>query len=293
MFVSSSQPQCSEHHPQHPDARFALVCGNKVALLPNITDFAAGSVSALHKAHDLAVMKALNHSDSGTPVFLGYWHQSAQAFPCYALLCDNDFAEVLQSFVKWVALRELSAAINSEQFELLATAIQLEHWRNDHRFCGRCGQLTALHSSERSLLCTGCGFSAYPRISPCIIVLVHRGDHCLMARNRQFSPGKFSVIAGFVEAGEHVESAVKREVKEEVGIDVSSLQYIQSQPWPYPGQLMLGFFAEYAGGELQPDGDEIVEADWYHYQKLPYVPSQGSLSGQLIRQFVQRCEKRE
>jgi NAD+ diphosphatase len=140
------------------------------------------------------------------------------------------------------------------------------------------------------LICPSCTHHAYPRISPCIITLVEDGDRILLAHNARFDENRFSTLAGFVEAGESVEQAVAREIKEEVGVDIGEFRYFKSQAWPFPDSLMLAFFAQYQGGELQPDGVEITEARWFTRDELNSVtlPPKFSISRQLIDDWVNR-----
>lgn len=184
-------------------------------------------------------------------------------------------------------LRSLLSVSKSEQeYVVLSRAAQLVTWHNEHQFCGRCGVKMHHHSVDLAKHCPACELTQYPRISPCIIVLVMKGDECLLARSPRFPPGRFSTLAGFIEAGESAESAVHREIKEEVGIDVKNVRYVQSQSWPFPHSLMLGFFADYAAGVLKPDGEEIVEAHWYKKDQLPNLPPSFTISRALIDRFV-------
>lgn len=180
----------------------------------------------------------------------------------------------------------LSVSKNEQEYVVLSRAAQLVTWHNEHRFCGRCGVEMQHHSVDLAKHCPACGLTQYPRISPCIIVLVMKGDECLLARSPRFPPGRFSTLAGFIEAGESAESAVHREIKEEVGIDVKNVRYVQSQSWPFPHSLMLGFFADYAAGVLKPDGEEIIEAHWYKKDQLPNLPPSFTISRALIDRFV-------
>ncbi len=126
----------------------------------------------------------------------------------------------------------------------------------------------------------------FPRLSPAIIVLIHRGDEVLLARSHRFPEGMYSALAGFVEPGETVEGALQREVEEEVGLQVQNLEYRGSQPWPFPNSLMLGFFAEYAGGEIVLEEAEIAEAAWFPTSALPNIPGPISIANRLITSWV-------
>ncbi|SIS76634.1 NAD(+) diphosphatase [Neptunomonas antarctica] len=180
----------------------------------------------------------------------------------------------------------LSVSQDEHEYVLLSRAAQLIVWHNEHRFCGRCGHEMTHHKVDLAKHCSHCDLVQYPRISPCIIVLVVDGDRCLLARSPRFPPGRFSTLAGFIEAGETAEAAVHREVREEVGIEIKNVRYIQSQSWPFPHALMLGFVADYAAGELLPDGVEIEEAHWYQRDAMPDLPPSFAISYTLIERFL-------
>lgn len=185
--------------------------------------------------------------------------------------------------------RQLLLGRGLQDFTLIGLANQLLNWQLSHRFCGHCGGLTTPHDRERSLVCPACKLHFYPRINPCVIVLVSRGRQLLLARHNKAGGSYFSCLAGFMEAGETPEETVAREVREEVGIEVENIRYIKSQSWPFPSQLMLGFFADYKSGEIEVDGHEIAEAHWYEPEELPLSPAAGiSVAGQLIELFLQR-----
>lgn len=184
-------------------------------------------------------------------------------------------------------LRSLLFTSSAEVLGLVSRATQLLNWHKTHQFCGSCGQPMASHASEYAMCCESCNRADYPRISPCIIVVVTHGDKCLLARQAHWPPGRYSVIAGFVEVGETAEQAVCREVFEEVGLEIDSVRYVSSQPWPFPSQLMLGFIARAKTTEINVDGVEISEAQWCHYQQLPeFIPPTNVIAGELIRTFV-------
>lgn len=185
-----------------------------------------------------------------------------------------------------VTLRSLLAQAKDEQeYARHSRAAQLATWHDQHRYCGRCGSTMRDHAQDLARQCTSCGLTQYPRISPCIIVLVRRGEQCLLARAPHFAPGRFSTLAGFIEAGESAEQAVAREIMEEVSIEVQNIRFFASQSWPFPHQLMLGFFADYKAGEVQPDGVEIEAAGWFSLDNLPDLPPPFSISRQLIDHF--------
>lgn len=184
-------------------------------------------------------------------------------------------------------LRSKLAEADEAGFGVLARAAQIAVWHDRHRYCGHCGTAVEADAVELAKVCHACGLSVYPRISPCIIVLVVDGERCLLAHNPRFPPGRFSTLAGFIEAGESAESAVAREIREEVGVEVCNIRYVTSQAWPFPHSLMLGFLADYAGGELTPDGVEITEAGWFTRDNLPDLPPRFAISRLLIERFIE------
>jgi NAD+ diphosphatase len=173
-------------------------------------------------------------------------------------------------------------------FVVAGRAKQIVEWDRTHRFCGRDGAETVPGPTELSRECPRCGMLFYPRLSPAVIVLVSRGDEVLLARSPGFPPGMYSVLAGFVEPGESIEETIGREVREEVGVEVENLKYFGSQPWPFPNSLMIGFTADYAGGELRTDPAEIEDAGWYSAGELPPLPPKVSIARTMIDEFVRR-----
>lgn len=185
----------------------------------------------------------------------------------------------------WQTLRQLMLENDSKTFQLLGYAAQIGTWARQHRFCGSCGAPMVLLPGERAMHCVNCEEQYYPRLSPSMIVLITRGDEVLLARSPRFSTGVYSTLAGFVEPGESVEQCVVREVREEVGVEVRHLRYIASQSWPFPHSLMLGFHAEYAGGEIVLQPEEIEDARWFSLTDLPSLPSKCSIARYLIELY--------
>jgi NAD+ diphosphatase len=132
------------------------------------------------------------------------------------------------------------------------------------------------------------GLSNYPRVAPAVIVLVERDDTALLARSGRWEVPMYSTLAGFVEPGETIEDTVSREIREEVGVDVTDVRYVASQPWPFPHSLMLGFTARWAGGDITVDGDEIADANWYRASALPMIPPPPSIARRLIDDWLAR-----
>lgn len=206
--------------------------------------------------------------------------------PCFAVELVTNTAE--PSGFTFISLWELVSKIDNARFAVVGRASQILDWERTHQYCGKCGQPTQVNDHERSRTCQACNLTVYPKLSPAIIVLVTKGDELLLARGPRMREGFYSTLAGFVEPGESVEQAVHREVFEEVGIKIKNLQYYDSQPWPFPNSLMLGYFAEYESGELVLQEGEILEAQWFPYHNLPHHPRLVSISGWLIEDFVKR-----
>lgn len=184
------------------------------------------------------------------------------------------------------SLRTLSDQIDPEIFMLAGRAYQILHWDAMNQFCGRCGSPTRLRNSERARKCDHCGNIIYPRISPAIIVAILRDDQILLAHNRTFRPGLYSLVAGFMEPGEEFEDTVAREVFEEVGVQVKNIRYYASQTWPFPDSLMVGFICDYDGGDIHVDGIEIEHADWFTRDTLPEIPGPTRIAGNIIQGFI-------
>ncbi|HEY4712800.1 MAG TPA: NAD(+) diphosphatase [Aquirhabdus sp.] len=188
-------------------------------------------------------------------------------------------------------LRHVLTQWSTAEFERASRAIQLLLWQRNHRFCSHCGEKTIRHANEFAMVCPACDYTQYPRLQPCVIVAITRHDEAdhpsiLLARSPRFTTAMFSLIAGFVEVGETLEQAVAREVKEEVGIDIKNIRYMSSQPWPFPSNIMIGFQAEYAGGDLVLQEDEILEAAFYPFDQLPLLPPTGSIASRMIEQII-------
>lgn len=204
---------------------------------------------------------------------------------CYAAEMEDE--NDIGADIGFGDLRTIMPNLQDDIFFVAGRATQIINWDKEHQYCGRCGSIMVKSSSERVKVCPKCKLSSYPRISPAIIVAVTKGNEILLAHNKNFKPGLFSVIAGFVDAGETFEECVKREVMEEVGIKVKNIKYFRSQPWPFPNSLMVGFTAEYENGEISPDGVEIEEAHWYRAENLPSIPSKITIAGKLINWFIE------
>jgi NAD+ diphosphatase len=202
---------------------------------------------------------------------------------CFAIESD-----AVQPPTPWAmeGLRALHDRLDEVVFGVAGRAVQIVHFASVHRFCGRCGTATARATGERCMRCPRCELTVYPRVSPAIIVLVRRGAEALLAHSGRFTTGFYSTLAGFVEPGESLEETLRREVREEVGIEITNIRYFGSQPWPFPHSLMVGFVADHASGDIVVDGEEIEDARWFRADALPPVPPRLSIARQLIDAWV-------
>lgn len=186
-------------------------------------------------------------------------------------------------------IRSWFGVLPDTQLAIAMRGVQLLEWERTHRFCGACGTATERVAAERAYRCGACGLSVYPRICPAMMVLITRGRQILLARGVSFPPGRYSALAGFLEAGESIEDAIHREVREEVGVEVDDLSYFASQSWPFPNSLMIAFTAKWRSGDIAADPAEIADARWFDIDSLPDIPApRVSISRALIDATVQR-----
>ena len=198
-------------------------------------------------------------------------------------LSDNDFAQTEEG-AEWVELRAAWERIGDEKWKEAAKAQELDNFKRVNRYCSVCGSEMA-PASDISMKCTSCGREIWPALSPAMVVLITRndGDEALLVHAANFRhPGVHALVAGFVETGETLEECVAREIKEETSLEVTDIRYIGSQSWPFPGQMMVGFTARYAGGELRLADGELTSAGWYTRDSHPELPSPPSLSRRII-----------
>jgi len=168
----------------------------------------------------------------------------------------------------------------------LIRACHIAQWRQESRCCGSCGAKNSDVSGEAQRICPVCGRIEFPRICPAVIVIITDEEKILLAHNKKFRAGVYSLISGFNEAGETLESTLVREIREEVNIEVRDIVYVKSQPWPFPNSLMIGFRARFLSGTVKPDGIEIEDAAWFSKDNLPELPAEGSLSRSLINSWL-------
>lgn len=199
----------------------------------------------------------------------------------------------------WATLRELGAVADEQELAVVVTALALARWHVEANYCPFCGGAARLTTAGWARTCTACGREHFPRMDPAIIVAPADGDRLLLGSNAAWEQQRFSCFAGFVEAGESLEDAAKREVFEEAGVRLTRLRYAGSQAWPYPRSLMLGFHADIDGSTAQADGEEILEVRWFTRQEIldildgtvgaggPSLPARPSIAHRLIRQWAQ------
>jgi NAD+ diphosphatase len=257
---------------ENPDARFAPVWRNKclvegdpprAALLPH------------------AKVDPLFAPDES--VFLGMFGNH----PAFAFDVESEDAP-FEKDGEFHDLRYLGTVLPVEEANLVAHAIALINWHRLQRFCGLCGAPTIAESGGNTRRCTDvdCGESLFPRVDPAIIVLVSRGEHCLLGRQTSWPEGRYSTIAGFVEPGESLEDAVRREVLEETNVVVGDVHYHSSQPWPFPSSLMLGFTAEAISEDIRLNDGELEDARWFTRKEMrsgfPKLPFRLSIARRLV-----------
>jgi len=272
LFISDFKPP-----PRAPEtASWFLFCGQRLLMrceqdsrfVPNTSDL-----------EDLGLIPIQRQ-------FLG----SLDNHPCYVAELE-DAAQISDAF-EFMDLWTLFQMLEQDVMRVAGMANQLVQWSRNHRYCGKCGNLTENKTDERAKICPRCELINYPRLSPAIIVAVVRDKQILLANSQRFPAKLYSVLAGFVEPGETLEECVKREVFEEVGIAVKNIRYFGSEPWPFPDSLMVAFTAEHAAGEIRIDNTEIARAGWFSADSLPAIPPRISIARQLIDWFSGEKQKR-
>ena len=187
---------------------------------------------------------------------------------------------------QFVLLRRYLTELDTEVCEAAGFASHLLHWDLHSRFCGSCGEKNNWYKSEWAKKCPECGNVQFPKISPAIIIMIRKGNDILLAHNKNFPEGRYSLLAGFMEIGETIEETAAREVREEVGIEIENIQYISSQSWPFPDSLMIGLSADYKSGDIEPDGTEIIHAGWYNTGNFPSIPGHGTIARRIIDKYT-------
>jgi NAD+ diphosphatase len=199
-----------------------------------------------------------------------------------------------ESLGKFVDLRSVGWGVPRPEAAVLAHARGLMYWHARHRFCGVCGGLCEARSAGHMMVCTACTAQHFPRTDPAVIMLVTRGDHALLGQSRRFPRANmYSTLAGFVEPGESLEEAVRREVLEEAGIQVGTVHYHSSQPWPFPGNIMLGFYGEGLTEAITVEPEEMIDVRWFSRDEVRdcethgfVLPRADSIARHLIEDWI-------
>lgn len=233
------------------------------------------------------------HMAGGPWAFLGLW----DGRPVFAVDCsevDDPLPLLPEGMGAFTDLRQVAGLLPAGEASVLAHARGLMHWRVKHRFCGICGSACQPRSAGHVMACTGCKAQHFPRTDPAVIMLVVRGDSCLLGHSHRFpNVTMYSTLAGFVEPGESFEEAVRREVFEEAGIQVGHVSYHSSQPWPFPSSIMIGFHAEGLTEEIRIDTEELKDARWFtrdqirNYKDHGFnLPRADSIARRLIEDWM-------
>jgi NAD+ diphosphatase len=221
-------------------------------------------------------------------IFLGMYRDK----PAFALRIDPAQEAPFSAAGEYHDLRYLGSMLPADEANLVAHARALVLWHGVQKFCGSCGSRTRAESGGNSRLCTNeaCASQIFPRVDPAIIVIVENGTQCLLGRQRGWPEGRYSTIAGFVEPGESLEDAVRREVFEETNIRVAGVTYHSSQPWPFPSSLMLGFSAYASSQEIHLNDGELEDAQWFTRKELrsgfPKLPYRVSIARRLVDHWL-------
>jgi NAD+ diphosphatase len=173
-------------------------------------------------------------------------------------------------------------ALPIELLSLGGLARMVLHWEHHSRCCPACGPPLERLPGEWGKRCAACVTHLFPQVAPCAIVLVRRPGEVLLTRKPEWAPGRYSLVAGFLEFGECLEEAAAREVREETGVAITGVRYLGSQCWPFPSQLMCGFVADYAGGEVTVDTRELADARWFRIDALPTLPPKRSIARYIL-----------
>jgi NAD+ diphosphatase len=214
-----------------------------------------------------------------TPLNIGIWRKK----PLRAITISSD-QELKRPFVA-ATFNAFEEHMDIQTLTLVGVAKQILHWERQSRHCSRCGAVTEPIAATRGKLCTSCRAEHFPHIHPCAIVLVKRNNELLLTRKAEWPPGRYSLVAGFLDLGESLEECAIREVKEETGIEITNVCYVGSQNWPFPAQLMAGFVADYAGGEIIVDNHELEDARWFRNDELPTLPPSRSIARWIIDNY--------
>jgi NAD+ diphosphatase len=213
-------------------------------------------------------------------LYLGMYREQ----PCWAAGLSSE--ALVPPGLQAEPLLPAKTRLTEDVLSLGGLAYQALHWETTSRHCPRCGAGTTRLAGEWGKRCAQCKYDHYPHVHPAVIVLVRDGDRVLLARKPFWPPRRYGLIAGFVDIGESFEGAVHREVREEVGVRVRGLRYVGSQSWPFPSQVMVGFTAQYAGGEVQVNRCELEDARWFSIHELPDLPPRLSIARFILDHYA-------
>jgi NAD+ diphosphatase len=268
-IIKESFHLCSPS-PQEPaqDGYWAIMQGNSVLLVRDESGL------VLPQGHLPAWLKP-----KAPPLFIGQWGRK----PLRAFAVNSDLP--LQAPFESEAFNAAEQRLDMPTLTVSGLAKQILHWERQSSHCSRCGAPTEPMAGTWGKRCTGCATEHYPHIHPCAIVLVRRGEQLLLTRKAEWPAGRYSLVAGFLDFGESLEECAIREVREETGIGIENVRYVGSQNWPFPAQLMAGFVADYAGGEITVDTNELEDARWFPLNALPTLPPNRSIARWIIDNF--------
>jgi len=216
-------------------------------------------------------------------LYIGQW----QGSPC-RVLAVRDTTALPESLIS-CHLRAPDQPLPLALLSLAGMGQAILHWEGESRCCGNCGGVMVRLPGEYGKKCSVCATQHYPRIHPCVIGLVIKGDELLLTHKAEWTDGRYGLVAGFVEFGECLEEAMAREVYEETNIRINNIRYIGSQAWPFPSQLMCGFVADYVSGDVKLNDQELADARWFKISELPTIPPKRSIARFLIdhaRQYI-------
>ncbi len=250
-----------------------IIANNEIVLEPQARFIPYGSIKDLSFSN-LLVKNKIN---------IGIFEYS----PCYLISLEN---KIDIGIGEYTQLRAILGKVDDPLFAIAGRALQLDLFYKTHQFCGQCGHKMHPSNCEFAMQCANnkCKHLCYPRISPCVIVAICKGKQILLALHKRHSLDTkiLTNLAGFVEAGETLEQCIEREIFEESNIKVKNIQYVASQPWPFPHSLMMGFIADYASGDIKVDPTELISAQWYDFNDLPPLPNIGTIARKLINKVV-------
>jgi NAD+ diphosphatase len=250
--------------------------------------FRGTEVLVLAGGSDLAVPCCRDPEELGIATLRRSYLGRFKGRHCYA--CEMPEGAAAPAGMRLSGLRDLLLRDDAMLGALAGRAFQIIEWDRTHLYCGACGADTETLREERARRCTRCARVFYPRVSPVVMGLVTRGRELLLARKPGYAAGRYTVFTGFVEPGETLEQGMAREVREEVGIEITGLDYHGSQPWPFPHSLVIAFHARYAGGEVRPDPAELEDARWFDFEALPSLPEPIHISRRLIDATIARLK---